>query len=103
MRLKVKVLSASVALIFLFQFQSGAVKRTVAPVWGLCLALFQFQSGAVKSENTFAHFGTPTGFNSKVVRLKATIIKADCMTNMFQFQSGAVKRPFWMTVYCLKK
>ena len=76
----------------MFQFQSGAVKRTLLPNYAFyppCfnskvvrlkggsltfgsrfVKKFQFQSGAVKRHETHKIFEVQSRFNSKVVRLK---------------------------------
>ena len=79
--------------LFIFQFQSGAVKSLFNRCIGRNVHQFQFQSGAVKSRCTVSLLFQASYFNSKVVRLKGVL---DFMGSknlyIFQFQSGAVKR-----------
>ena len=70
-RLRVTIDAAVVVSSTVFQFQSGAIKRSPACKKFFSLDKFQFQSGAIKS------------FSFLIKRNK---------TWMFQFQSGAIKR-----------
>ena len=56
---------------------------------------FQFQTGAIKSLAEDISYETSTFcFNSKLVRLKVDYLGhlAFCGSDMFQFQTGAIKR-----------
>ncbi len=56
--------------VLLFQFQSGAIKRTQSRRTGLEKSKFQFQSGAIKRTEQRTVNDLIPRFNSKVVRLK---------------------------------
>ena len=54
---------------------------------------FQFQTGSIKSSANDPTTKLCRGFNSKLVRLKALLVKPEVIyTNRFQFQTGSIKR-----------
>ena len=57
------------------------------------LIVFQFQSGSIKRIVAVGALIWKINFNSKVVRLKEEIAKAEILQlKEFQFQSGSIKR-----------
>src|SRR5690554_4347861 len=55
-----------------FQFQYGAIKRWRGGKESAYLLLFQFQYGAIKSQEFQIHLSEKPGFNSNIVRLRAS-------------------------------
>ena len=57
--------------------------------------LFQFQTGSIKRAMDEKEYGCWLGFNSKLVRLKDVDIgNNDLATGLFQFQTGSIKSAF---------
>ena len=80
----------------LLRFNSKLVRLKVHSE--ICLQTsipFQFQTGSIKRGNGGLRKPTSQGFNSKLVRLKATVTSIELVNLMvFQFQTGSIKRPF---------
>ena len=55
--------------------------------------MFQFQTGSIKSGDVFVLLQVDRGFNSKLVRLKVLLRWLSKSSNdRFQFQTGSIKR-----------
>ena len=89
MRLKAGSYDSAQVLPFLFQFQTGAIKRTCEIREACRVSLFQFQTGAIKSKLLNSYQFTYRRFNSKLVRLKASVFP------VFQDDLRRVSIPNW--------
>ena len=116
-RLKVVQFDDDYAVGSEFQFQNGAIKRTMGGFSAIQVIEFQFQNGAIKSwtamktKRLSGRFNSKmvrlkvdrfreselnlACFNSKMVRLKGRIgAKGESIIWKFQFQNGAIKSGF---------
>ncbi len=58
----------------MFQFQNGSIKRLRKIGRGSMVLMFQFQNGSIKSFTLPMCFSSLHCFNSKMVRLKVTLL-----------------------------
>ena len=92
-RLKDSIVNDGTIILFMFQFQTGAIKSFSCVSCFTSLEKFQFQTGAIKSDAAKEYLaGLVTVFQFQTGAIKSLCGDQNNNTSSrFQFQTGAIK------------